>query len=64
MLIVYILILVLLSANLYHFFKIIRPNNNDANKNIYYLHTFIEPIIRCFNAFKFKEYNEKYKINI
>jgi hypothetical protein len=63
MLIVYILILVLLCANLHSFFKIIRPNNT-ADKNIYYLHTFIEPILRCFNVFKFKEYNEKYKINI
>ena len=65
MLLVYLLILVLLIANLSKFvsifdFKLI---NGDPESHKYMsLDTFVEPVIRVFNAFKYKNFNEKYNI--
>jgi len=62
MLIVYIFILVLFSSTIYKFSEIINISSNNQSNKILFLHTFFEPIIRCFNVFKFKEYNEKYGV--
>ena len=59
MLIVYILILVLLIANLKSFISVFLKNgfNNSKGKKHLSLNTFVEPITRSFNAFKYKDFN-------
>ena len=58
MLIIYILIIVLLLANINKFRDLFGMGFNKSLS----LHTYVEPIIRCFNTFKFKDYNVKYGI--
>ena len=59
MLIVYILILVLLIANLKSFTGVFLKNgfNNSKSNKYLSLNTFVEPITRSFNAFKYKDFN-------
>lgn len=59
MLIVYILILVLLIANLKSFISVFFKNgfNNSEGNKYLSLNTFVEPITRSFNAFKYKDFN-------
>ena len=63
MLIVYILILVLLIANFKSFSGIFFKNGFNSKGNGYLsLNTFVEPIMRTFNAFTYKEFNSIHDI--
>ena len=61
MLIVYIIILTLFIANINKFIKIFLKNGF-VNSN-FKLNTFVEPILRVFNAYKYKKYDIIYHIN-
>jgi len=62
MLIIYIIILTLLIAN-FNYFKEIFLKNGFVKKD-FHIKTFIEPILRVFNAMEYKDYDDKYDINI
>jgi hypothetical protein len=61
MLIVYIIILTLFIANIKKFIEIFLKNGF-VNSN-FKLNTFVEPILRVFDAYKYKTYDIKYDIN-
>ena len=65
MLLVYLLILVLLIANLSNFvdiFGLKLINEEETSSKYISLGTFVEPVIRVFNAIKYRKFNESYNI--
>jgi hypothetical protein len=61
MYLIYLFIIVLFIAILREFTKVFNLKIISDN-NYYNLSTFVEPITRGFNMFKYQEFNEKYKV--
>ena len=62
MLTVYVLLLIALFIICKIFHKTFLSDTRIGSDN-YKLDMYVEPILRVFNAFKYKDHNEKYNIN-